>query len=255
MSKDLTDLASQHKAHLDTFAPKHVLMVVANPGIHPQLNYPVGFWAAELAHPWYEFVEAGFAVTIASPHGGKVEADGFSDPRDASKWSIDDILSLGFLTSPISAPLLDDTPALGTLDLARYDAIAVAGGQSPMFSFRDDRALQLAMRTFYESNRVVAAYCHGTAALVDLMLSDGSYLIAGKTVTGFANVEEDYSDAYVGRPVMPWRVEDALKERGANYVRGGLFKPFVARDGNLITGQQQYSGRAVARAIIAALGA
>jgi putative intracellular protease/amidase len=249
------DLAAQHNARLDTFAPKHVLMVVANPGMHPELHYPVGFWAAELAHPWYEFTEAGFSVTIASPQGGKVEPDGYSDPRDASQWSIGDILSLGFLTSPVSAGLLENTPALETLDLSAYDAIAVAGGQSPMFSFRSDETLHRAMRTFYESGRVVAAYCHGTAALVDLTLSDGSYLVAGKTITGFANVEEDYSDAFVGRPVMPWRVEDALRERGANYVQGGLFKPFLVRDGNLITGQQQYSGRAVARAIIAALGA
>jgi putative intracellular protease/amidase len=249
------DLVSGHKAQTNTFAPKHVLMVVANPGIHPELQYPVGFWAAELAHPWYEFTEAGFTVTIASPKGGAVEADGYSDPRDPSKWSIDDILSLGFLTSPVSAPLLANTPALGTLDLTNYDAIAVAGGQSPMFSFRSDPVLHHALRTFYESRRIVAAYCHGTAALVDLTLSNGAYLVSGKAVTGFANVEEDYSDAFVGRPVMPWRVEDALKARGANYLQGGLFKPFCVRDGNLITGQQQYSGRAVARAIIAALGA
>lgn len=249
------DLAANHTVRLDTFAPKRILIVVANAGMHPTLQYPVGFWAAELAHPWYEFTEAGFDVTVASPKGGKVEVDGFSDPRDASKWSIGDILSLGFLTSPISAPLLERTPALGTLDLTRYDALAIAGGQSPMFSFRDDAALHHAIRTFYESNRVVAAYCHGTAALVDCTLSDGSYLVTGKTVTGFANVEEDYSDAYVGATVMPWRIEDALRARGANYVQGGLFKQFVVRDGRLITGQQQYSGRNVAHAIVAALGA
>jgi putative intracellular protease/amidase len=255
MSSPTSDLVAQHNVHLDTFAPKKILMVVANPGMHPTMHYPVGFWAAELAHPWYEFTEAGFSVTVASPNGGKVEVDGLSDPRDESKWSISDILSLGFLTSPLTAPLMEDTPALGSLDLSGFDAMAVAGGQSPMFSFRDDETLHAAMRTFYESNRVLAAYCHGTSALVDLKLSDGSYLVAGKTVTGFANVEEDYSDAFVGGTLMPWRVEDALKERGANYVQGGLFKQFVVRDGNLITGQQQYSGRDVARAIIAALGA
>jgi putative intracellular protease/amidase len=255
MSSITSDLVAQHNVHLDTFAPKKILMVVANPGMHPTMQYPVGFWAAELAHPWYEFTEAGFSVTVASPKGGKVQVDGLSDPRDESKWSISDILSLGFLTSPITSPLLEDTPALGSLDLSEFDAMAVAGGQSPMFSFRDDATLHAAMRTFYESKRILAAYCHGTSALVDLKLSDGSYLVAGKTVTGFANVEEDYSDAFVGQKLMPWRIEDALRERGANYVQGGLFKQFVVRDGNLITGQQQYSGRDVARAIIAALGA
>jgi putative intracellular protease/amidase len=73
-------------------------------------------------------------------------------------------------------------------------------------------------------------------------------------VTGFANVEEEYSDTFVGQKVMPWRLEDALKERGANYLQGGRFKAFCVRDGNLITGKQQYSGRKVARAIIDALG-
>ena len=98
-------------------------------------------------------------------------------------------------------------------------------------------------------------YCHGTAALADLKLSDGSYLVEGKTVTGFSNDEEDYSDRFVGQKVMPWRIEDVLRERGANYVHGGLFKAFAVRDGRLITGQQQYSGRKVAQMMIAALGA
>jgi len=73
-------------------------------------------------------------------------------------------------------------------------------------------------------------------------------------VTGFANVEEEFSDAFVGQKVMPWRVEDGLTERGANYVHGGLFKAFAVRDGRLITGQQQYSGRKVAQLVIEALG-
>ena len=130
----------------------------------------------------------------------------------------------------------------------------VAGGQSPMFTFRENEDLKSAIRYFYESEKPTAIYCHGTAALVDLKLSDGSYLVEGKTVTGFANVEEDFSDRFVGQKVMPWRVEDVFKERGANYVQGGLFKAFAVRDGRLITGQQQYSGRKVAQMVIEALG-
>ncbi len=100
----------------------------------------------------------------------------------------------------------------------------------------------------------MAVYCHGVSALIDVKLSDGSYLISGKALTGFSNAEEDYSDAYVGQQVMPWRIEDAAKERRANYIQGGLFKPFVVRDGRLITGQQQYSGRKVAQLLIQTLG-
>jgi putative intracellular protease/amidase len=123
-----------------------------------------------------------------------------------------------------------------------------------MFTFRDNEDLHTALRHFYESEKPTAASCHGTSALADLKLSDGSYLVTGKTVTGFANIEEDYGDSFVGQKIMPWRVEDTFRERGANYISGGLFKAFAVRDGRLITGQQQYSGRKVAQMVIEALG-
>ena len=87
-----------------------------------------------------------------------------------------------------------------------------------------------------------------------MRLSDGSLLIAGKTMTGFANAEEDYSDAAVGQQVMPFRIEDEARARGANFIQAGLFKAFAGRDMNLITGQQQYSARKVAELVIEALG-
>jgi putative intracellular protease/amidase len=161
---------------------------------------------------------------------------------------------MGFVNRPELMALLEDTPRLSDLDLDEFDAIMVAGGQSPMFTFRENEYLKAAIRHFYECEKPTAVYCHGTAALVDLKLSDGSYLVDGKTVTGFSNVEEDFSDRFVGQKVMPWRVEDVLKERGANYINGGLFKAFAVRDGRLITGQQQYSGRKVAQIVIEALG-
>jgi putative intracellular protease/amidase len=235
-------------------ASKRVLIVVANPATSTTMGWPVGFWAAELTHPYYELTERGIDVTIASPEGGRVEMDSLSDPRDPSQWSAEDLISMGFVHTPALMDLLERTPRLGDLDLDEFDAIMVAGGQSPMFTFRENDALKDAIRHFYEAEKPTAIYCHGTAALVDLRLSDGSYLVSGKTITGFANVEEEFSDAFVGQQVMPWRVEDALKERGANYVQGGLFKAFAVRDGRLITGQQQYSGRKVAQVVIEALG-
>jgi putative intracellular protease/amidase len=150
--------------------------------------------------------------------------------------------------------LLEATPKLADLDLHEYDAIMIAGGLAPMFTHRNRDDVHDAIRHFYESEKPTAIYCHGTAALVDLKLSDGSYLVDGKTVTGFSNREEDYSDAFVGQTVMPFRVEDLLKQRGANYIQGGLFKAFTVRDGRLLTGQQQYSGRKVAQMLIDVLG-
>jgi putative intracellular protease/amidase len=161
---------------------------------------------------------------------------------------------MGFLNTPDLMALLENTPKLADLSPGDYDALVICGGLSPMFSWRDNADLHAAIREFYEAEKPTAVFCHGVAALVDVTLSDGSYLVQGRTVTGFANIEEDYSDQAVGTKIMPWRLEDALKARGANYVQAGLFKPFAIRDGRLLTGQQQYSGRKVAEMLIAALG-
>jgi putative intracellular protease/amidase len=256
MSKEQAQVVADHHMRVDRLSstPKKVLIVVANPSTSTTLGWPVGFWGAELTHPYYELTERGIEVTIASPDGGKVEMDSLSDPRDESKWSAEDLITMGFVNTPELAALLEDTPRLSDLDLDEFDAIMVAGGQSPMFTFRENEDLKATIRHFYESEKPTAIYCHGTAALVDLKLSDGSYFVEGKTVTGFANVEEEFSDRFVGQQVMPWRVEDVLRERGANYINGGLFKAFAVRDGRLITGQQQYSGRRVAQIVIEALG-
>ena len=255
MSATVAD-AADHHMRVDTVStkPKRVLIVVSNPATATTVGWPVGFWGAELTHPYYELTERGVEVTIASPDGGEVQMDALSDPRDPSKWSSEDLITMGFVNTTELMALLEDTPKLADLDLDDYDAIMVAGGLAPMFTFRDNPDIHDALRRFYESEKPTCIYCHGTAALVDLKLSDGSYLVNGKTVTGFSNGEEDYSDRFVGKTVMPFRLEDTLNERGANYVQGGLFKAFVVRDGRLITGQQQYSGRKVAQALIEALG-
>jgi putative intracellular protease/amidase len=250
-----TDVQEHHEiVDVTTSGRPHVLMVAANPGVSTTTGWPVGVWAAELFHPYYEFVKARYAVTVASPEGGKLELDAASDPRDASRWSADDIISMGALNTPEIAGLLDDTPALRDLALDEFDALMICGGQGPMFQFRDHEDLKAAIAHFYEAEKPTAALCHGVVALVDVKLSDGSYLIEGKTVTGFANVEEEFSDAAVGTKIMPYRIEDAVVDRGAHFVHNGLFRAFATRDGNLITGQQQYSGERVARLVIESLG-
>lgn len=256
MSATSAKIAADHHMRVDTISstPKKVLIVVANPTTATTVGWRVGFWGAELTHPYYELTERGIEVTVASPDGGKVEMDALSDPRDESKWSSEDLITMGFVNTPELMALLESTQKLADLDLDQYDAIMIAGGLAPMFTYRDRADIHHAIRHFYESEKPTAIYCHGTAALADLKLSDGSYLVGGRTVTGFSNLEEDYSDKFVGQTVMPFRVEDALKERGANYVQGGLFKAFTARNGRLITGQQQYSGRKVAQMLIEVLG-
>ena len=163
-------VVADHHMRVDVVSstPKKVLIVVANPSTSTTMGWPVGFWGAELTHPYYELTERGVEVTIASPAGGRVEMDSLSDPRDASKWSAEDLITMGFVNTPELVALLGDTPRLADLDLDEFDAIMVAGGQSPMFTFRDNEDLKAAIRHFYESEKPTAIYCHGTAALVDL---------------------------------------------------------------------------------------
>jgi putative intracellular protease/amidase len=243
-------------AHIDTTQshPKRVLLVVSNPAVHATLGYPVGFWASELSHPFLAFREAGYQAVIASPRGGRVELDAWSDPRDPSGYSKDDLISLGFVHSPELMALLEDTPSLETLKQEDFDAIVVCGGQGPMFTFAEATRLHELVWQFYEAEKPTAALCHGTSVLLHVRDPEGKPLIAGKTMTGFANSEEDFADQYVGQRVMPFRIEDEARGLGANFITAGMFKPFAVRDGRLITGQQQYSGAKVAELVLQALG-
>jgi putative intracellular protease/amidase len=109
--------------------------------------------------------------------------------------------------------------------------------------------------SFYEAGKVTAVICHATCVLLKTRLSDGSLLVEGKTWTGFANSEEQYADDFVGQKIQPFWIEDeARRLENTNFIVSGRFKPHAVRDGNLITGQQQYSGAAAARLMIEALG-
>ena len=234
--------------------PRRILMVAASPMISPTTGWPIGFWASELSHPYLVFRDSGYELELASPEGGKLELDSYSDPRHESGYSADDVISMGFIHTPKLMALLDDSKKLSAVDPEDYDAIFVIGGQAPMFQFRDNVVLQGLIAAFYEAEKPTAAICHGTASLLDVKLADGSYLIEGKTMTGFANVEEDYADHFAGTRVFPWHIEDAARARGANYLQSGLWQNFAVRDGRLITGQQQYSGAKAADLLVQALG-
>lgn len=243
-------------------SPKRVAIVISNPAQSTTTGWPVGFWWSELSHPYLTFTEHGYEVEIFSPDGGKCEGDGMSDPRDASGYSSSDLISMGFISTPSLAALVENTKPVSEIYVNRFDAIVVAGGQAPMFSFEKATDLQRKFVEFYENGKVAAALCHGTAILRYAKLSSGEYLVKGKTVTGFANVEEDFADnavwslGYLPRDkhVMPWRIEDELKAIGANYIQAGLWRSFAIRDGRLVTGQQNFSGQETALKVIEAIG-
>jgi putative intracellular protease/amidase len=232
---------------------KQVLMIVANPAVSTTLGWPVGFWASELIHPYDTLTSAGYRVTIASPKGGKVELDSYSDPRDASGYSKEDTLSLSYLGKPEFVRRLENTSGINVVNPEDFDAIIVAGGQSPMFTFRHNQPLQKLFLAFHSSGKPSAALCHGTCLLLDLKNADGAPLIRGKKMTGFANSEEDFADKVVGRKVMPFRIEDEARKLGAQFVAAPAFQPFAVHDHNLITGQQQHSGHEVAKLVLQAL--
>lgn len=242
-------------AAIDIHRKKRVLMIVANPAISPTTGWPIGFWWAELTHPFWVFSEAGFEIDIVSPKGGDLAADGFSDPQDESGYSAHDIVSLGFKLSPEHADRLKETKAISDVSLDDYDAIFLAGGQSPMVSMVDDADLLAFVAKAYEADKIVSIVCHGTCVLLRTRLSDGELLVTGKTWTGFANSEEQYADDFVGKRIQPFWIEDEAKKlNDTNFVVSSMFKPFAVRDGNLITGQQQYSGAAAAELVVEALG-
>ncbi len=243
-------------------SPKRVAIVIANPATSSTTGWPVGFWWSELTHPYLAFHEAGYAVEIFSPGGGACQADAMSDPRDDSGYSASDLISMGFINTPNLAARVQSTKPVSAIDVDHFDALVVAGGQAPIFNFHEATDLHQTFVGFYERGKIACALCHGVALLRYAKLSNGQPLAKGKTVTGFANVEEDFADDAVwtmgalpkGTHLMPWRVEDELVKLGANFVQAGRWRGFAVRDGNLITGQQNFSGTETANLVIETLG-
>jgi putative intracellular protease/amidase len=235
--------------------PKRVVILASNPAVSGKTGWPIGFWWAELTHPYWEFTQRGYEVDVASPDGGRLDADSWSDPRDESGYSADDLLSLGFINSPAHMKLVEQSTPLAEVSVDDYDAILLVGGQGPMYTFSDDERVHDMLASFYEAGTPTAVICHATCVLLQTRLSDGTLLVDGKTWTGFANSEERYVDEFVGQRIQPFWIEDeARKLEGTNFIVAGRFAPHAVRDGNLITGQQQHSGGEAARLIMEALG-
>ena len=232
-----------------------VLMIVSNPAVSEQTGWPIGVWYSEVAHPYWEFIEAGYTVEFASPKGGEVKFDAFSDPEDESKYSAFDIISLGFKKDPTKMEMMKNTLKLSEVNPRDYKSIFVCGGQGPMYTFYNNKELHKFFADFYETGKPSAAICHGTCILLETKLSNGKKLVEGKTWTGFANSEEQYADDYVGFQIQPFRIEDkARKMPRTNFVVGDIpFDSYAVKDGNLITGQQQNSGAEAARLVVEAM--
>lgn len=231
-----------------------ILMVASSPTISEQTGWPIGFWAAELTHPLHVFQEAGYEVELVSTEGGKLVMDGYSDPTDESGYSAHDVISLGYMQQESFNAMLENTKKLTEVSAEDYDAIFLVGGQGPMYTYIGNEVLEKLFVDFYESKKPSAAVCHSTTLLLEAKKSNGELLVAGKTWTGFANTEEDFADEAVGMKIQPYRIEDeARKLENTTFKVASPFASYAIEDGNLITGQQQNSGAAAARMLVAQL--
>lgn len=199
-----------------------------------------GFWLPELTHPYYEFKKAGLTVDVASVQGGMA-------PVDQSSFEEKDEYNERFLNdAKLMRKVMRSIP-LSSINPKEYGAIVFSGGSGAMWDFPNNQHVNRISREIYESEGIVSAICHGPAALVDIRLTNGKYLVAGKRVSAFTNEEE----GILGQTkILPFLLQDKLGERGAKHVYGKAFEENVVVDGRLITGQNPKSAKKVAEIII-----
>lgn len=224
-------------------APPKVLMVLSGYGETGSDTRP-GYEFEEYADAYLVFEQNGIAIDVASPNGGAVDPDQY-DPNTHNNAII--------LANPEAMAKLDKTLPLSGLKAANYASIFVVGGKGAMFDLPDNSALQTLIANIYEGGGVVSAVCHGPAALTNVQLSSGKYLVKGKAVNSFTNTEEElFGQKWI--PHFDFMLEDKLKERGAVFQHSPIMLSHVAVDGRLITGQNPSSTADVAEAVVRALG-
>jgi putative intracellular protease/amidase len=235
-------------------ATNKLLIIVTNVGEYEKVGYRTGLWLGELTHFWEVGAKAGFEMDLASPSGGYVPID----PESLLLSELGHAVGLDgkvheYYENRAFMDRLVDTMNVGDVEVERYDAIYLTGGHGVCFDFPRSHALAELVARFYESERIVAAVCHGPSGLLEAKLHDGLPIIAGKKVTGYSWVEEV---AARRANAVPFSLEDELKKRGAKYSKATLpFAAHVVEDGRLITGQNPGSARAVGKAVVERLKA
>jgi putative intracellular protease/amidase len=216
-----------------------VLIAMTSHDKKGETGQSTGAFLPEVAHPYDVFARAGYEIELASVRGGQVPLDGVEDADETSR---------SFLAAHRDD--LAKTLAAANVAAARFDVIFFAGGHGAMWDFPDSAALSNVASSIYERGGIVSAVCHGPAALVNLQLSSGEYLVAGKKVSAFTNEEE----RAVGlENVVPFLLADQLIQRGALHQPAPLWQKQVVVDGRLVTGQNPASAAGVAEAVVGVL--
>ena len=222
-----------------------ILMVLTS---HDQLGdtgKKTGFWLEEFAAPYYVLKDAGAEITLASPKGGQPPLDPKSDEPDAQTEATD-----RFKADQTAQQLLASTTPLSHIDPADFDAVFYPGGHGPLWDLAEDKDSIALIEAFAAKDRPVATVCHAPGVLRHVKGKDGKPLVSGKKVTGFTNSEEE---AVGLTEVVPFLVEDMLRERGGHYEKGNDWGVYVVTDGKLVTGQNPASSEEAAKALLALL--
>jgi len=225
----------------------NILMVLTS---HDQLGNTgkkTGFWLEEFAAPFYVFRDAGATVTLASPAGGQPPLDPKSDAPDAQS---DD--TRRFKNDLKAQQQLATTVRLAGLDGGEFDAVFYPGGHGPLWDLAENAASIKIIEDMYAAGKPVAAVCHAPGAFRNAIGKNAKPLVDGLEVTGFANTEEDASQL---SQIVPFLVEDALKDKGGIYSKAADWQPHVVIAGNLITGQNPASSAQAAQALLKQLRA
>lgn len=216
-----------------------ILIIVTSVSRYRGRDLPTGLWLSELTH-FYDAAKArGYEITIASPEGGAITLD-----PESLKPLLIDKLSKTYLADSAFTDLLQHTKAINEVAGQQFDCVYLTVGHGTMYDFPHNESLQAIIREQYESGRIVAAVCHGVGGLLNVKLSDGGYLIKGKDITGYSWFEETLARR---KGAVPFNLEQSLKDRGANYRKAII--PMISNvreDGNLITGQNPFSSKAIA---------
>jgi putative intracellular protease/amidase len=222
---------------------RRILVVVTSHAEFGGGDRKTGYWLSELSHFLWEAQRHGFAVDVVSPQGGK-------PPLDEASRDLSDPINVAFLGAQAAVEALEHSRTPAEVQPERYAAIYFVGGHGPLWDFPDDAQLQALTVAIYERGGVVAAVCHGPAALLNVKLSDGKSLLEGREVTGLSNTEEFWSG---NRARVPFSLEDELVKRGARYHSAMPFSSNVKVSGRLVTGQNPQSSSATAEAVLTLL--
>ncbi len=225
------------------YAADSVLIVVTSHAQMGDTDKRTGFWLSEMTHPYYVIKDAGYDVVLASIDGGVA-------PIDPRSMDTTDEVNQRFLRDADLMAAVLNSRKLANLDPIDFAAVLFSGGHGTMWDFPGDSAVNRLASTVYEDGGVVGAVCHGPAALAEVKLSDGSYLIDGKRFAAFTNEEE----AKVGLDTLvPFMLQDRLTERGGIHVPAEAWQPNAVIDQRVVTGQNPQSAHKVGELIVEAL--